>query len=89
MIYFLELRKIIQPKLQEKINRFLHLVFETSIITPTIEETAMYNPKAAAGNSACLSRQVGACIIDNNNTVISIGWNDVPKIWWKFIYIKF
>lgn len=66
-------------EIEKKITRFLHLIFETSIITPTIEEIAMYNAKAAAGNSACLSRQVGACIIDDNNTVLSIGWNDVPK----------
>lgn len=77
--FFLRVSKSNSTKIQDKISRFLHLVFETSIITPTIEETAMYNAKAAAGNSACLSRQVGACIIDNNNTVISIGWNDVPK----------
>lgn len=76
---FLRVSKSNASKIGEKINRFLHLVFETAIVTPTIEETAMYNAKAAAGNSACLSRQVGACIIDNKNTVISIGWNDVPK----------
>lgn len=67
------------PKIESKITRFLHLIFETSIITPTIEETAMYKAKAAAGNSSCLSRQVGACIIDNNNNFLSVGWNDVPK----------
>lgn len=39
----------------------------------------MYNAKAAAGNSACLSRQVGACIIDADDNILSIGWNDVPK----------
>ncbi|SIS83028.1 Deoxycytidylate deaminase [Chryseobacterium ureilyticum] len=66
-------------KIESKITRFLHLIFETSIITPTIEEIAMYNAKAAAGNSACLSRQVGAAIIDDKHTVVSIGWNDVPK----------
>lgn len=67
------------PNIEAKITRFLHLIFETSIITPTIEETSMYNAKAAAGNSACLSRQVGACIVDSDNNIVSIGWNDVPK----------
>jgi len=66
-------------KIESKIVRFLHLIFESAIITPTIEEIAMYNAKAAAGNSACLSRQVGACIIDDNDSILSIGWNDVPK----------
>ena len=65
--------------LDTKISRFLHLIFETTIMTPTIEETAMYNAKAAAGNSACLSRQVGACIVDKDNNILSTGWNDVPK----------
>src|SRR5690606_14379405 len=39
----------------------------------------MYNAKSASGNSACLSRQVGACIIDSKNNTLSTGWNDVPK----------
>ncbi|MEQ8627990.1 deaminase [Ekhidna sp.] len=49
------------------------------MVTPTKEETAMYLAAAAAGNSACLSRQVGASITDKNGEVIGIGWNDVPK----------
>jgi hypothetical protein len=39
----------------------------------------MYFAMAASGNSACLSRQVGACITDSDGNVISVGWNDVPK----------
>jgi len=66
-------------QIELKISRFLHLIFETAIVTPTVEEIAMYNAKAAAGNSACLSRQVGAAIVDEKNTIISTGWNDVPK----------
>ncbi len=77
--FFIRISKDIVPKIDNKISRFLHLIFETAIVTPTKEEIAMYNAKAAAGNSACLSRQVGACIIDDKNNIISIGWNDVPK----------
>lgn len=77
--YFLRVSLDSIPKVESKIKRFFHLVFETKIITPTIEEMAMYNAKAAAGNSSCLSRQVGACIVDENNNIISVGWNDVPK----------
>lgn len=68
-----------EQKIDNKIQRFLHLIFESDIITPTVEETAMYSAKSAAGNSACLSRQVGASIIDVNGNLISTGWNDVPK----------
>lgn len=77
--FFIRISKDNVPKIENKISRFLHLIFETAIVTPTKEEIAMYNAKAAAGNSACLSRQVGACIIDDKNNILSIGWNDVPK----------
>jgi deoxycytidylate deaminase len=39
----------------------------------------MYEAKSAAGNSACLSRQVGAAITNDKGEIISTGWNDVPK----------
>jgi deoxycytidylate deaminase len=62
-----------------KINRFLNLIFDTEIITPHPNEIAMYEAKSAAGNSACLSRQVGAAITNYKGEIISRGWNDVPK----------
>lgn len=65
--------------LRLKVQRFLHLVFNTKIITPSKAETAMYLAAAAAGNSGCLSRQVGACLTDSEGNIISVGWNDVPK----------
>jgi deoxycytidylate deaminase len=65
--------------ISNKIKRFFNLIFESTIVTPTIEEQSMYYAKSASGNSACLSRQVGACIIDENNNTLSTGWNDVPK----------
>lgn len=77
--FFLRVSKENFDKLENKIKRYLHLIFESDIITPTIEETAMYAAKSAAGNSACLSRQVGASITDSKGDVISTGWNDVPK----------
>jgi deoxycytidylate deaminase len=39
----------------------------------------MYSAKSAAGNSACLSRQVGATITDSNGVPLAHGWNDVPR----------
>jgi deoxycytidylate deaminase len=62
-----------------KIERYSHLIFNSKIITPFVNEIAMYQAKSAAGNSACLSRQVGAAITDKTGDVISTGWNDVPK----------
>ncbi|MCD8740746.1 deaminase [Mucilaginibacter roseus] len=63
----------------QKISRYLNIIFESEIITPTPNEIAMYEAKSAAGNSACLSRQVGAAITNEKGEIISRGWNDVPK----------
>ncbi len=39
----------------------------------------MYAADAAAANSACMSRQVGAAIMSKTGELISVGRNDVPK----------
>lgn len=75
----IEAEKDAKTKLTNHIQRYLHLIFDSSVITPTFHETAMYQAAAASRNSACLSRQVGACITDSDGEIISIGWNDVPK----------
>ncbi|TDW50066.1 deoxycytidylate deaminase [Flavobacterium sp. 270] len=77
--FFLRVSTKNSDKLNDKIQRYLHLIFESSIVTPTSEETAMYAAKSASGNSACLSRQVGAAITSKKGNLISTGWNDVPK----------
>ncbi|MCF6401288.1 deaminase [Chitinophaga filiformis] len=77
--FFLRLEQSHPPVIVAKISRFLNLIFNSDIVTPTGHETAMYQAFAAAGNSACLSRQVGASIIDEKGEIISVGWNDVPR----------
>jgi deoxycytidylate deaminase len=77
--FFVRVSNTTRNKVDKKIERFLHLIFESSIITPMQDEIAMYEAKSAAGNSACLSRQVGAAITNKKGEVISRGWNDVPK----------
>lgn len=77
--FFLRIEDNSLACIDNKLIRFLNLLFGHEVITPTPDETAMYLASSAAGNSACLSRQVGACITDSNGEVISIGWNDVPK----------
>ncbi|MBL9074548.1 anti-phage dCTP deaminase [Tabrizicola sp.] len=66
-------------ELKRKIRRFLGLVFDIGVQTPTKAEAAMYKANAVAGNSACLSRQVGATIVSSRGEFIGMGWNDVPK----------
>lgn len=77
--YFLRIESVVNNAVKEKLERFLNLIFGSKVITPTIEETAMYHAASAANNSACLSRQVGAALTDSNGEILSIGWNDVPK----------
>lgn len=77
--FFVRVSEKEKSAIERKIIKYLHLIFNSAIITPNIDETAMYHAKSSAGNSACLSRQVGATITDNHGTVIARGWNDVPK----------
>jgi deoxycytidylate deaminase len=66
-------------ELRTKISRFLNIIFDTKIHTPTRSEAAMYKASSSAANSACMSRQVGAAIVSREGELIAVGWNDVPK----------
>lgn len=63
----------------ETLDRFLELIFDISVRTPTMREATMYEAEAASAKSACMSRQVGASIVSQNGELIAVGWNDVPK----------
>lgn len=77
--FFLRMDSYTESQLRTRVERFLHLVLGSRVITPTRSETAMYAAASAAGNSACLSRQVGAAVTDESGEVLAIGWNDVPR----------
>jgi deoxycytidylate deaminase len=66
-------------ELRRKIFRFLNITFNTTIHTPTRDESAMYEASSVAAKSACMSRQVGAVIVSKGGELISVGWNDVPR----------
>ena len=85
-----ENRMLIDPKTQKKkpnphwqipsqLKRLIQILSQTEVTRPTIEESAIYMAHGAKMKSACLSRQVGACIIDARGNVIGIGANDVPQ----------
>ena len=76
--FFLRTGDGTDSELSQRVERFLHLVLGTKVITPTTSETAMYSAAMASANSACLSRQVGAAVTDKDGDILSIGWNDVP-----------
>jgi deoxycytidylate deaminase len=66
-------------ELSSRLERFLDLILRARLTTPNYAETAMYQAASAAGNSACLSRQVGAAVTDEQGDLLAIGWNDVPQ----------
>lgn len=61
------------------LDRFLRLVHGDLTVTPTIHEQGMYAAFSAGLGSACMSRQVGASIIDREGKLIAMGCNDVPR----------
>lgn len=69
----------VAEKINKSVKRFIKLVHGLNHITPTNDETGIYAAQSAALRSACLSRQVGAAITDDNGNILSSGCNDVPK----------
>lgn len=65
--------------LQNPIERFFHLIFGTKLITPNKDEFAMHVAQSAGMRSACMSRQIGAAILNKDGEIVSTGSNDVPS----------
>lgn len=61
------------------LQRLVQIITHHEIMRPSLAETAMYMAHGAALRSACLSRQVGAALLDRNGLLIATGTNDVPK----------
>ncbi|MCF2828665.1 MULTISPECIES: anti-phage dCTP deaminase [unclassified Pseudoalteromonas] len=66
-------------ELREKALRFVELIHGSIQHPPSTDEKSMYAAYGAALNSVCLSRQVGASIVDKNGNVIATGFNDAPS----------
>jgi deoxycytidylate deaminase len=77
--FFLRINDGTDHQIETSLRRYLNLLLGVKVITPTPSERAMYEAHSAARNSACLSRQVGAAITDDQGEVLSVGWNDVPR----------
>lgn len=77
--FFLNANNLSVDDIQKKLRRFLKLIHGHNGFPPTQEEFGMYQAHTASLGSLCLSRQVGAAILDAEGNVLSIGRNDVPK----------
>lgn len=62
----------------ENLSRLVKLISHSEIVRPTTSETAMFEAHGAGLRSACLSRQVGACLVDGKGNIVATGTNEVP-----------
>lgn len=65
--------------LAEDLSRFVDAVLERTIVRPRRDERGMNAAWSASLRSACLSRQVGASILDKHGLILATGTNDVPR----------
>ncbi len=65
--------------LPDQLSRLRKIITHSEIMRPEISETAMSYAHAAAMRSACLSRQVGAALVDAEGNLIASGTNEVPS----------
>lgn len=65
--------------LDDALSRLVNIITHDEVVRPRIEETAMHHAHSARVRSACLSRQVGAALIDGAGTVVATGVNEVPR----------
>ncbi|PKP93056.1 MAG: deoxycytidylate deaminase [Alphaproteobacteria bacterium HGW-Alphaproteobacteria-16] len=68
-----------QQLLDDPLARLINIITHRELIRPTMDETAMHHAHSARVRSACLSRQVGAALVDGDGTVVATGTNEVPR----------
>jgi deoxycytidylate deaminase len=66
-------------EVSQDLERLAMLLTHASVVRPTTAETAMHAAAGAAVRSACMSRQVGAALVDRDGNLISTGTNEAPK----------
>lgn len=65
--------------LRAQLYWYIALIKKPGICTPTKMERNMQIAFSAKLNSGCISRQVGAVVTDKNQSIKSVGWNDVAE----------
>lgn len=63
----------------EKLGRLVKIMTHAGVVRPEMAEVAMHHAYGAMMQSACLSRQVGAALVDKDGNVVATGTNEVPK----------
>lgn len=65
--------------LYKQLFKYLSLIIHPGLITPSKDEMIMQLALNAKFNSGCISRQVGAVVLNKFDSVKAIGWNEVPE----------
>jgi deoxycytidylate deaminase len=60
-------------------ERFFSLLYDHPFVTPDPHESFMMHAHVARLRSGDVSRQVGACLVDEGGNFLSTGFNEVPK----------
>lgn len=68
-----------QKALSDELGRFLDAITGRRVVRPRRAERGMHAAWAASLRSACMSRQVGAAIMDCHGEVVAVGRNDPPS----------
>lgn len=63
----------------DELGRLVDILTHARVVRPRPNETAMYHAYGARMRSACLSRQVGAALLDQKGNLLSTGTNEVPR----------
>lgn len=66
-------------RVEKSVERFIKILIGDHGITPKPSEYAMFLAQSSAYRSGCMSRQVGASILDKYGEIVSTGFNDVPE----------
>lgn len=66
------------PQLRYDLIKLLCLVRNPGCILPNQDERNMQIAMSARYNSGCLSRRVGAVVVNSQGHVLGVGWNDPP-----------
>lgn len=63
----------------DQLGRLFDILIHKKLCRPTPSETGMFHAYGAQLRSACLSRQVGAALMDRQGNLLSTGTNEVPR----------
>jgi deoxycytidylate deaminase/energy-coupling factor transporter ATP-binding protein EcfA2 len=63
----------------DQLGRLVDILTHRRIVRPRPGEMGMFHAYGARMRSSCLSRQVGAALIDRSGTLIATGTNEVPR----------